>query len=29
MDLCTPCHDWIHAHPAQSYVLGHLIRGAA
>ena len=25
--VCTPCHQWIHAHPQQSYTLGWLVRG--
>lgn len=22
VDLCHPCHVWVHAHPARSYELG-------
>lgn len=25
--VCTPCHDQIHAHPAESFMAGFLIRG--
>ena len=25
--VCPPCHAWIHAHPAESYRLGLLVRG--
>lgn len=25
MEVCSPCHDYIHAHPEESYVVGHLI----
>lgn len=28
-DLCMPCHEWIHAHPAHAYELGLLKRGRA
>lgn len=24
--LCSPCHDWIHAHPRSSYLTGYLVR---
>lgn len=24
--VCRPCHDYIHAHPAESYAAGWLIR---
>lgn len=24
--LCTPCHQWVHAHPALAYPTGLLIR---
>ena len=29
IDVCTPCHNWIHAHPALSYERGWLIHGYA
>lgn len=28
-DLCMPCHEWIHAHPAKAYDLGLLARGTS
>lgn len=28
LDLCTPCHEWIHAHPAVSYERGWMVRAA-
>lgn len=24
--LCGPCHEWVHAHPAEAYATGWLIR---
>lgn len=24
--LCTPCHGWVHSHPAEAYAQGWLIR---
>lgn len=27
--VCSPCHDWIHAHPAISYEKGWLVRSSA
>ena len=26
MGVCSACHSWIHAHPADSYAAGYLIR---
>ena len=25
ISLCRKCHDWVHAHPAESYRLGLLV----
>lgn len=25
LDVCRPCHEWIHAHPGRAYELGLLI----
>ena len=27
LDVCAPCHQWIHDHPAEAYLRGLLIRG--
>jgi 5-methylcytosine-specific restriction endonuclease McrA len=27
IDVCMPCHEWIHAHPALSYQRGWLLHG--
>ena len=27
LPVCTACHQWIHAHPAESYRRGWLVRG--
>lgn len=29
VDLCTPCHEWIHANPEVAYLLGWLLRRSA
>jgi 5-methylcytosine-specific restriction endonuclease McrA len=26
LDVCRACHEWIHAHPADSYAAGWLVR---
>ena len=26
LDLCGPCHDEVHAHPAAAYAKGHLVK---
>lgn len=29
VDLCNACHEWIHAHPEEAYLLGWLLRRSA
>ena len=29
LDLCDPCHDYVHAHPAEAYRRGWLLRSSA
>lgn len=29
VDLCTPCHAWVHANPAAAYESGFMVRAAS